>query len=79
MLTAHVEAFQASIANGLVNASFACGREMADLLIDRILVDALEVKIRYITPGGGSKGRLAIGLSGGTVSASAGQPDTTQR
>jgi len=53
VLATQVEAFRATIAQGLDQASFARRRELVELLIDRVLVDPPGVEIRYIIPFGG--------------------------
>ena len=56
-LAAQVEAFRATIAEGLESASFTRRRELVELLIDRVLVDPPEVEIRYVIPFGGTAQR----------------------
>ncbi|MDP9374520.1 MAG: recombinase family protein, partial [Chloroflexota bacterium] len=56
-LATRVEAFRATIAQGLDQASFARRRELVELLIDRVLVDPPAVEIRYIIPFGGAAQR----------------------
>ena len=64
VLATRVEAFRASIAEGLATASFARRRELAELLIDRVLVDGDQVEIRYIIPFGGVTERKVALQSG---------------
>jgi site-specific DNA recombinase len=49
-LAGKVEEFRATIARGLATASFAQRRALVELLIDRVVVDAPEVEIRYVIP-----------------------------
>ena len=63
-LATRVEAFRASVAQGLDQASFARRRELAALLIDRVLVDPPEVEIRYVIPFGGAAHRKVVLQSG---------------
>lgn len=49
-IAGHVEEFRTTIARGLANASFAQRRQLVELLIDRVVVDAPEVEIRYVIP-----------------------------
>jgi hypothetical protein len=44
------ETFRATLAAGLETASFARRRELVELLIERVVVDAPDVEIRYILP-----------------------------
>jgi hypothetical protein len=53
-LAAQLDAFRATIAAGLDSAPFARRRELAELLIDRVVVDPPDVEIRYIVPFGGA-------------------------
>jgi len=63
-LATQVEAFRATIAHGLDQASFARRRELVELLIDRVLVAPPEVEIRYIIPFGGTAHREVVLQSG---------------
>jgi site-specific DNA recombinase len=45
-----LEQFRAVIAAGLESAAFADRRAIVELLIDRVVVDAPEVEIRYMIP-----------------------------
>jgi site-specific DNA recombinase len=49
-LAQKVEEFRTTIARGLANASFEERRTLVELLIDRVVVDAPEVEIRYVIP-----------------------------
>ncbi len=71
VLATQVEAFRATLAHGLDQASFARRRELAELLIDRVLVAPPEVEIRYIIPFGGTAHRKVVLQSG--------HQDTTSR
>ncbi len=64
VLVTQVEAFRATIAQGLDQASFARRRELVELLIDRVLVAPPEVEIRYIVPFGGAAHRKVVLQSG---------------
>ncbi len=64
VLATQVEAFRATIAHGLDQASFARRRELVELLIDRVLVAPPEVEIRYIIPFGGAAHRKVVLQSG---------------
>lgn len=71
VLATQVEAFRATIAQGLDEASFARRRELVELLIDRVLVDPPAVEIRYIIPFGGIAHRK--------VALQSSHPDATYR
>lgn len=45
-----LESFRAAIADGLEHASFATRRTIVALIVDRVVVDAPEVEIRYVIP-----------------------------
>ena len=47
------ETFRAALAHGLETADFARRRELVELLIERVVVDAPSIEIRYILPVGG--------------------------
>ncbi len=64
LLATRVEAFRASIIQGLDQATFARRRELVELLIDRVLVDGDQVEIRYIIPFGGTTDRKVALQSG---------------
>jgi len=64
VLATQVEAFRATIAHGLDQASFARRRELVELLIDRVLVAPPEVEIRSIIPFGGAAHRKVVLQSG---------------
>ena len=64
VLATRVEAFRASIIQGLDQATFARRRELVELLIDRVLVDGDQVEIRYIIPFGGTTDRKVALQSG---------------
>ncbi|MDP9375671.1 MAG: recombinase family protein [Chloroflexota bacterium] len=49
-IAAQLDAFRAALAHGLEAADFARRREIVELLIDRVVVDAPAVEIRYILP-----------------------------
>ena len=49
-----LEAFRATLARGLETADFARRREIVELLIERVVVDAPQVEIRYALPLGGT-------------------------
>ncbi|HEY8598823.1 MAG TPA: recombinase family protein [Thermomicrobiales bacterium] len=57
LVASRAEAFRASIAQGLDQASFTRRRELIELLIERVLVDPPEVEIRYVIPFGGAAHR----------------------
>jgi site-specific DNA recombinase len=52
-LAARLETFRAALARGLDTADFARRRELVELLIERVVVDAPSIEIRYILPVGG--------------------------
>ena len=54
LVASRLEAFRASIAQGLDQASFTRRRELVELLVERVLVDPPEVEIRYVIPFGGA-------------------------
>jgi len=64
LLATRVEAFRASIAQGLDQATFARRRELVELLIDRVLVDGDQVELRSIIPFGGTTDRKVALQSG---------------
>jgi len=64
LLATRVEAFRASIVQGLDQATFARRRELVELLIDRVLVDGDQVEIRYVIPFGGTTDRKVALQSG---------------
>jgi site-specific DNA recombinase len=75
VLATQVGAFRATIAHGLDQAPFARRRELAELLIDRVLVAPPEVEIRYtIRFGGAAHRKLALqpGHPGATYRPAAG-------
>ena len=45
-----IETFRTAIADGLSHASFAAKRAIVELIVDRVVVDAPEVEIRYVFP-----------------------------
>jgi site-specific DNA recombinase len=49
-IAANVESFRVKIAQGLEHADFATKRAIVELLVDRVVVDAPEVEIRYVVP-----------------------------
>jgi site-specific DNA recombinase len=49
-VTMQLEQFRAVVAEGLDEASFAQRRALVELLVDRVVVDAPDVEIRYIIP-----------------------------
>jgi site-specific DNA recombinase len=53
VLAQRLETFRAALAHGLDTADFARRRELVELLIDRVVVDAPSIEIRYILPVGG--------------------------
>ena len=57
LVASRLEAFRASIAQGLDQASFTRRRELVELLIERVLVDPPEVEIRFVIPFGGAAHR----------------------
>jgi len=59
-LAARVEDFGTAIAQGLDRASLALRRELVDLLIDRVVVDAPDVEVRYIIPLSGAARRHGV-------------------
>jgi len=50
VVAGRIEEFRAAIARGLERATFAQKRALIELLIDRVIVDAPEVEIRYVIP-----------------------------
>jgi site-specific DNA recombinase len=59
-IAAQLDGFRAALACGLDTADFARRRTIVELLVDRVLVDAPDVEIRYILPLDG-----AVSLGGG--------------
>jgi site-specific DNA recombinase len=59
-LAGRAEDFRAAIAQGLESASFTLRRSLVELLIDRVVVDAPEVEIRYIIPLSGAARRNGV-------------------
>jgi site-specific DNA recombinase len=55
-----IESFRAKIAQGLEQATFATKRAIVELLIDRVVVDAPEVEIRYVVPLTGAAQRKGV-------------------
>jgi len=53
-LAQQLDAFRAALAHGLDTADFGRRREIIELLVDRVVVDAPAVEIRYILPLGGA-------------------------
>jgi hypothetical protein len=49
-MAANIERFRVKIAQGLEHADFATKRAIVELLVDRVVVDAPEVEIRYVVP-----------------------------
>ena len=49
-LASRLEAFRAALAAGLERATFDQRRTLVELLVDRIVVDAPDVEIRYVIP-----------------------------
>src|SRR5262249_52412172 len=49
-VTLQVEQFRSVVAQGLDTAAFAQRRALVELLVDRVVVDAPDVEIRYIIP-----------------------------
>ena len=49
-IAVQAEAFRRRIAEGLERATFAEQRALVELLVDRVIVDAPEVEIRYVIP-----------------------------
>jgi site-specific DNA recombinase len=49
-ILAQAETFRALVSQGLEHATFAQRRALVELLIERVVVDAPEVEIRYILP-----------------------------
>jgi site-specific DNA recombinase len=56
----HLEAFRAAVASGLEHATFAQQRALVELLVERVVVDAPEVEIRYVLPLSGLAQRNAV-------------------
>ncbi len=50
LVASQVESFRARVAQGLEQATFAERRGLVELLVDRVLVDAPEVEVRYVVP-----------------------------
>ena len=59
-LATRVEEFRATIAQGLDQAPFALRRQLVELLIDRVVVDAPGVEIRYVIPLSGAARRNGV-------------------
>jgi site-specific DNA recombinase len=49
-LASRIEAFRAALAAGLGRATFDQRRALVELLVDRVVVDAPDVEIRYVIP-----------------------------
>jgi site-specific DNA recombinase len=60
IVAARVEEFRAAVARGLDQADFAQRRALVELLIDRVVVDAPEVEIRYVIPISGAARRKGV-------------------
>jgi site-specific DNA recombinase len=54
VLAQQLETFRAALAHSLETASFARRRELVELLIERVVVEAPEVEVRYHLPVGGA-------------------------
>jgi site-specific DNA recombinase len=84
-IVAQVEAFRAAVADGLERATFAQRRELVELLVERVVVDAPEVEIRYILPLTGLAQRNGVlrphhrALEPGAQAAHAGRAHLPQR
>jgi site-specific DNA recombinase len=50
IVAGRIEEFRAAVAHGLEHATFAQKRALIELLIERVIVDAPEVEIRYVIP-----------------------------
>jgi site-specific DNA recombinase len=59
-LAAHAEAFRATVAAGLEHASAEQRRTIVELLVDRVVVDAPTVEIRYVIPLSGLAQRKGV-------------------
>jgi hypothetical protein len=59
-LVSHMDAFRATLAAGLERATFDQRRTLAELLIDRVVVDAPGVEIRYVIPLSGLAQRKGV-------------------
>lgn len=59
-IATRAEEFRAAIARGLDQASFEERRQLVELLIDRVVVDAPEVEIRYVIPLSGIAERKGV-------------------
>jgi site-specific DNA recombinase len=55
-LAQQLETFRAALAHSLATASFARRRELVELLIERVVVEAPEVEVRYHLPVGATVG-----------------------
>ena len=49
-LVNRIEAFRAALATGLERATFDQRRALVEMLVDRVVVDAPDVEIRYVIP-----------------------------
>ena len=49
-IASQAEAFRARVAQGLERATFAERRMLVELLVNRVIVDAPEVEVRYVVP-----------------------------
>ncbi len=59
-IAGRLEEFRTAIAQGLEQASFAQKRTIVELLVDRVVVDAPEVEIRYVLPISGAAQRKGV-------------------
>lgn len=55
-----LERFRERIAHGLAQADFATRRAIVELLVDRVVVDAPEVEVRYVMPLTGAAQRKGV-------------------
>jgi site-specific DNA recombinase len=59
-IAGQVESFRARVSQGLAEATFAERRALVELLVERVIIDAPDVEIRYIVPLTGAAERKGV-------------------
>ncbi len=59
-IASQIEGFRARVSQGLAGATFFEKRALVELLIDRVIIDAPDVEIRYVVPLTGAAERKGV-------------------